>query len=444
MPLHNDKVQCGHPFYFITLWLWEKAFSASEVSLRLFSSLGFCGALLVSWSMLRKVYNPLSATLSTLPVFLVSSLILSQNSEARMYGLLLLLCALLSKQTINLPLDPSFNKRTAMIQILLNGLLPLTHPFGFVYSFMHTCASVLIDFKRGVFRLWYYLSAFAGWLLYIPFIPAFLKQSELSKPHFWIWKPDLQNLTSLYFGDIPFNATVFLLFAMIIFLFSKKRNSPYPIDDEAVLIIGAFYALIPLGTWMESQNFTSLFMPRYLIGVELGWAIFLSAIFARILPKTEDLTLIPKILLSLAAVVFMVLPISNALKLKRPPMPDAHLTYLYPNLPVVTDAPYSYLPLVYYSLDAKRYYYVLDWEVALLPDNALNATQDFQAMQALGHHIPELNIVTTREFLNKYSSFIVLANRKWFQYRIKNNSLYRVQDLGEYRYLVQTKPKLLQ
>ena len=92
----NDKVQCGHPFYFITLWLWEKAFSASEVSLRLFSSLGFCGALLVSWSMLRKVYNPLSATLSTLPVFLVSSLILSQNSEARMYGLLLLLCALQS------------------------------------------------------------------------------------------------------------------------------------------------------------------------------------------------------------------------------------------------------------------------------------------------------------------------------------------------------------
>ena len=79
----------------------------------------------------------------------------------------------------------------------------------------------------------------------------------------------------------------------------------------------------------------------------------------------------------------------------------------------------TYLPLVYYSLDAKRYYYVLDWEVALYPDNALNATNDFQAMQALKSHIPELNIVTTDEFLNKYSSFIVLlANRKWFQYRI--------------------------
>ena len=440
----NDKVQCGHPFYFISLWLWAKAFSASEVSLRLFSSLGFCGALLVTWSMLRKVYNSWSATLSTLAVFLGTSLILYQNSEARMYGLLLFFCTLLSEQTIDLPIDPSFNKRTAMIQILLNGLLPLTHPFGFVYSFMHICAAVLIDLKRGVFRSWYYLSAFVGWLLYVPFIPAFLKQSELSKPHFWILKPNFQDLTSLYFGDLNFNSTAFLLFTIIIFSFSKKRSSPRPGNDEAILILGALYALIPLGVWMESQRFTSLFMPRYLIGVELGWAIFLSAIFARILPDTKDLTLIRKILLSLTAVVIMVLPINNAFKLHRPQMPNAHLANLYPNLPVVMDAPHTYLPLVHYSLDAKRYYYVLDWKVALYPDNASNATNDFQAMQALKYHIPELNIVTTREFLNKYSNFIVLANRKWFQYRINNKPLYRVQDLGGSTFLVQTKPKLLQ
>jgi len=433
----NDKVQCGHPFYFISLWLWAKAFSASEVSLRLFSSLGFCCALLVTWSMLRKIYDSWSATLSTLTVFLGASLILDQNSEARMYGLLLFLCALLSQQTIDLPIDPSFNKRKAIMQVLLNGLLPLTHPFGFVYSFMHIVAAVLIDLRRGVFRSWYYLSAFAGWFLYIPFIPAFLKQSELSKPHFWIWKPSLQDLTSLYVGDVHFNSIVFFLFAIIIFLFLKKRNSPRPGNDEAILILGAFYALIPLGVWMESQKFMSLFMPRYLIGVELGWAIFLSAIFARILPEREDLTLFRKIILSLAAVVIMILPINHAFELHRPPMPDAQLTNLYPTLPIVMDAPHIYLPLVYYSLDAKRYYFVLDWEVALYPDNALFATQDFQAMQALKHHIPGLNIVATSEFLNKYSSFIVLAGRKWFKYRIKNNPLSRVQDLGDSIYLVQ-------
>jgi len=442
----NDKVQCGHPFYFISLWLWAKVFSASEVSLRLFSSLGFCGALLVSWSMLRKVYNSWSATLGTLAVFLGASLILYQNSEARMYGLLLFLCALLSKQTIDLPIDPSFKKRTAITQMLLNGLLPLTHPFGFVYSFMHICAAVLIDLKRGVFRSWYYLSAFAGWLLYIPFIPAFLKQSELSKPHFWISVPKPDDLIRLYFGDLCFNSHVFILLAIIIFLFSKKKNSPRPIDDEAVLTIAALYALIPLGVWMESQRLTSLFQPRYLIGVELGWAILLSAIFARILPETEDLTLFRKSLLSLASVVIMVLPITHAFKLHRPQRPDAYIMHLYPTLPVVTDIAHPYLQFVYYSLDPKRYYYVLDREIAFGHDQSGHAVNDFQALGALKSHIPELNIVTTDEFLNKHSSFIVRAspNYKWFEYRIKKDPQYSIQDLGKSFYLVQTKPKLLQ
>ena len=109
----NDKINCGLLFISLPYGFGQRCSLPSEVSLRLFSSLCFCVQLMVTWSMLRKVYGTWSATLSTLAVFLGASLILHQNSEARMYGLLLFFCALLSKQTIDLPNDPSFNKRTS-------------------------------------------------------------------------------------------------------------------------------------------------------------------------------------------------------------------------------------------------------------------------------------------------------------------------------------------
>ena len=115
----NDKVQCGSYIYFILIWLWAKLFSTSELSLRLFSSLGFCLAMMIMWSVLRRIYGFWSASLSIVVVFLGSKIILLQNSEARFYGLLLAITAWLCKVTID-----NAERRTFALSVFILLLFP--------------------------------------------------------------------------------------------------------------------------------------------------------------------------------------------------------------------------------------------------------------------------------------------------------------------------------
>jgi uncharacterized membrane protein len=130
----HDKLNNTPPLYFLLGWLWAKVFGSTELSLRLFSSLGMCIACAITWITLRRTYNFWSTSIGVLSVFCTSNLILSQNAEARMYGLFLVLCALGLFQYDLINRSSRFTWKLLLSNSCIHAAIVNTHLFGLFYS----------------------------------------------------------------------------------------------------------------------------------------------------------------------------------------------------------------------------------------------------------------------------------------------------------------------
>ena len=90
----------GMPLFYLTAWPWAHLFGLSDLSLRLYSSAGVCGAFLILFVTLRRFVRPSSAFLGAGFGLFASLIVVEQNSEARGYGLYVLLGALAVAQLI--------------------------------------------------------------------------------------------------------------------------------------------------------------------------------------------------------------------------------------------------------------------------------------------------------------------------------------------------------
>ncbi len=88
----------GQPLFYTTAWLWAKAFGAGVLTLRLYSSIAMCAALLVTWRTIRRFYGVWATAFGVLAFWGTSGVLLEQNVEARFYGLYMLAVAV----TVNL------------------------------------------------------------------------------------------------------------------------------------------------------------------------------------------------------------------------------------------------------------------------------------------------------------------------------------------------------
>ncbi len=84
----------GMPLFYTTAWLWAKAFGTGVLTLRLYSCMTMCGALLVTWSTIRRFYGMWATAFGVLAFWGTSGLLLNQNVEARFYGLFILTVAI--------------------------------------------------------------------------------------------------------------------------------------------------------------------------------------------------------------------------------------------------------------------------------------------------------------------------------------------------------------
>ena len=81
------------PVFYTTAWLWAKAFGTGVLTLRLYSCLTMCAALVVTWRTLRRFYGVRATAFGVLAFWGTSGLLLNQNVEARFYGLFILTVA---------------------------------------------------------------------------------------------------------------------------------------------------------------------------------------------------------------------------------------------------------------------------------------------------------------------------------------------------------------
>src|SRR6266478_1995995 len=462
----GDKFTNVPPLYFILGWLWARAFGVTELSLRLFTTLGMSVACFVTWITLRRNYRFWPTVIGTLGAFCVADLVLAQNAEARMYGLFLAVCALgvLEFDVINR--KQYCSTATLLVNALIHAAIVQTHLFGIIYSGAILGAFIIRDRFFNVFRPRVYLSIVVGWLSLIPYIPTFLNQAEAGNPRSWIPVPDLNQLTSVLVPSAsPFlSVVIILLFIIAAIRFAFKAitsrnqelaNAQATSATEVSLRILAFLFLaVPLCVWIVSRTIKPLFVPKYMIPVTLAWAILLAYLASNIiergklqLPETLGRKL-ASVALSALAIIFLFRPITYARSLLNESFPAINdSNYGYRDLPIVTTHSHDFVKRFHYSPERERYFFVLDWEAALDVRSGLFGPQEYKTMEALKRDYLELfddHIVQLSDFLVQNDRFLVLADQpyrprwsaqdfhrpRWLETRIENNPGFKTTTLG--------------
>lgn len=470
----SDELTNTPPLYFILGWIWTKTFGSTELSLRLFSSLGIYVACVVVWITLRRNYNFWSASIGTLGVFCVAGIILEQNAEARMYGLLLAVCALGLLTYDILSRNPRCSWVIFIANTFIHTTIVQTHLFGGFYSGAILFALIIRDrcfLKR--FRVKVYLSIILSWLSLIPYIVGpFLHQIEAGKPHSWLPVPHRYDLVNYFISSFsPFALVIatLILISSLQFIFkfqaraeasdiSEGKNQNYVMEASLLIFAYAFLA-VPVFTWLISRFVKPIFLERYLIPTTIGWSILLAYLSSHIIsPTSYSSQIISKktrafgflvnrqglFLLTLTAILILN-PIHYAKGSLKPLFPGIDDNkYGYSDLPIVVELSNDFVQRFHYSPQHYRYFFPLDWQAALDKESGLWSTQEYKTMEALKRVYPNIfnkNIVQSQDFLNTHDRFLVLrhdvkciiptvACMRWFEVRIKSNPNYKITNLG--------------
>jgi len=485
----HDKINNTPPLYFLLGWLWARVFGSTELSLRLFSSLGMCLACTIVWIVLRRTYSFWPASIGTLGVFCVSDIILSQNAEARMYGLFLALCslALLQFDTNNRISNSSW--KTFFSNACIQAAIVNTHLFGLFYGIAILLSQIIRDRYFKTFRPKIYLAMVIGWTSLILYIPSFLNQSDAGNPRTWIPVPLLKDLTDfLSLSLSSFSNLVILLVLLVIsgfqfLLYQTNRTHLSQIDQQEqpnlnteipLLVFAYSFLVVPLVAWILSRTVKPIFIDRYMIPSALSWSILLAYLSSRIINSAFIRTKLPEIsrkssflkftqraiFLIILTSVLLIQPISYAKNYRKSSIPGLNDNkYGYKELPVVTQSSAQFIERLYYSPERDRYFFILDWEAALDKASGLFSPQEYKHLDALNRKYPNLfqnHIVKSEDFLNMHNRFLVLdyadyqkkcplevkglekARRwedmhcpQWVEMRLLSNSYYKVTHLGD-------------
>ena len=470
MVVFGDQLTNTPPLYFILGWFWVKAFSASELSLRLFSSLGICIACVTVWITLRRTYSFSSASIGTLGVFCVSELILIQNSEARMYGLFLAVCALGLLQYDLLNRQSNFSRNLLLSNIFIHAAIVQTHLFGLLYSGAIVFALIVRDRYFKTFRPKIYLSAILSWLSLIPYIPAFINQADVGNPRSWLPSPTVKNLID-FFGisgaTLSFQTLLIILILIsglqYIYESAKEaqkseisQQSIVELNGETSLLIFAYaWLAVPIFAWIVSRTIKPIFWDRYMIPSTISWAILLAYFTSRMICSSRfnlARNLMNFKLLEIAIIAILLInPVSQAKSFSRQQLPGLNDgKYGYKQLPIVTQFSHDFSPRFHYSPDQNRYFYILDWQAALDIKSGQFATQSYKTMEALKRNYPvfENHVVKGEEFLKEHKKFLFLGdinyqkcnskNRlknvacpRWLEMQIMGKPDYKITDIGQ-------------
>jgi hypothetical protein len=473
----------GQPLFYTTAWLWAKAFGTGVLTLRLYSSIAVCGAMLIVWRTLRRFYGMWATAFGVLAFWGTSGLLLDQNVEGRFYGLYLLVVAITANLYVRLVAQREPSRRLLILAFGSQAALVLTHVLGIIYGGLILVALVLVDAAKGRLRFKLYFVYASGWLTLLLWIPAIRSSMAVGKPHGWIAMPTLTDLRTGYlFSDflpwlrffmrsslragfeVTSRTAEFLIYVpfAVVFVLGMRRiwKSGWRViaDPKGALLLLAYTLLsMPMVLFVLSHLITPVFAQRYFLPSGIGLAIVLAASAQALGADSRPGARLPARLAWTAIVLFLtILPVFTVLAVK--PI-DQNLSYLDvqrlersvpPGVPVVVGWQEDFAKLMRLAHDPEgRFYFLLDWPSALVgPRTFVVDYHLMQAYRANGYY--SHNIWDNREFLCSHADFVVLdapnANTldgapgrslemnkpNWFDMNIKNNPEFAWKIIGSF------------
>lgn len=434
----HDKLNNTPFLYFLLGWIWDKLFGSAELSLRIFSSLGFCAALLITWATLKRSYGQWAASIGVLLVFCTSTIIRTQNGEARMYGLFILTLALAFWLYDHAYQKTRISTGEFWLNVCAHAAIAHTHLYGFFYSGAMLLCFILTDRLRHLYRPRLYLSVIVGLATIVFYIPTFLVQADAGKPRTWLPAPDVKELFDIYnvTWALFFSRSLALGLAVVVVVYIiwnlRKPSIKLRLQEREIhlLLFALSFIAVPLVVWIISLTIKPIFYPRYMIPTALGWIVLITMGVARpisslppvstVVKRLGEQELLASYLSMLAIVAFLGFilyqPIGWGLhyaKEEEPGLYDMKAAELQPYIDLPRVIPFSSQMLIrnFYSSERNKYFFILDWESALSKYGGLFTTQEYKHMQAWRRNFPERfgnNILTNDEFLARYDRFLVL------------------------------------
>lgn len=447
--------EAAPPLYHLTARLWLAIAGQSELALRLWSSVGFALSLIVLWRVLRRSYDPTVAAAAAVVPFAISPLLWYQNAEARFYGTFTLAAALAFAATDLAARRPS-RARLAGVA-LAHAALVMSHIFGFFYGgallggLAVRDAIALARGRPAIGRWRPYAAAVAGWLPFALWIPAFITQAEVGVPHSWIPVPTRRALRQAYGTDGVRTFMLVVLGAGLLawvarHLHRRSRDEPRHAtvagEPDPLPWLAVAVAAVPLGVYVISHVAMSVFVDRYMLpglfayGVAIAAACTeLSRAYARWRGDAQHRVRIgARAVLVGLALASLLLPLRWAAARQEFPRPgEALVRAAGPSTPIVTESPLEYLPVTYYSgKPAAPFFFALDWESALAPDAALQATVDYKMMRNWRRWgFLADGIVEADSILCRLPRFVVVdePGRLWYDRHIAGDSAFSTRTL---------------
>ncbi len=422
----------GMPLYYLLAHGWSRIFGVSLLSLRLLSSLFICAGVLLLWNTLRKRYSLLAVALALTGTTLTSVLVLTQNVQARYYGLYFASAALVFALQDRLWQTKRPGWKLLAAAMIAHAALVMSHPFGILYSAAAVLALFFSDYRWGKLRWRVYLWLASSWLVLVPWIGPLERLHDVAVPHNWPPPLTFSDVVSLYSFSSPCLALCILFVVGLSALGSPVAPTQAEGSDSRPLLACAMAFLVPpLIIALLSLGPSVYFVNRYFMPSLVGVATILCSLFDAQLRKVKCGVALKAALLAFYF-MFLAWPIGSALRLE-----DRRLLFIDrsmpPNLPVLVTDPQVFLPLTYLSQQtSRRYYYPMDWQAAVHSTNR-GVSVEYKLMR----NAKESGYLTDRildadQLRCSFDEFFVLENPEveWFQDRIVRNPDYEAHFLG--------------
>ena len=431
----------GQPLFYTTAWLWVRAFGTGVLTLRLYSCIAMCGALLLTWKTIRRFYGLWATAFGVLFFWGTSGTLLDQNVEARFYGLYMLVVAVTVDLYTRLVARSVPTRALLALAFLSQAALVLTHVLGLVYSGFILLALILFDAAKGRLRYKLYLAYAAGWLALLIWVPAIRASMAAGRPHGWIGMPTLTDLRTAYlFGDslqwlrlfkrhslevlfqIVSHAVELIIYVPLAVVFvlglrqiSKRGRGAVSDPKGAFLLLAYMLLSVPAVLFVLSHLIAPVLVSRYVLPSGIGLAIVLAASADALGSDSHTPSRLASRAIWAAVVLALVmLPMLTVLALGPIDVGWAYLDvrrveqYLPPNAAVVAGWQQDFVKFMRFSQNPNvHYYFLLDWPAALMGPSEF--TVDYHLMQAYRNSGYYANSIQDgRNFLCSHTDFFVL------------------------------------